>query len=78
MFLGPFKMHEHLTDNPQYELFFDWDESFDDRGLTITKVVETDDGPGAAIYLSMNRVEAKVLRDYLNGVLLYRPRPEGY
>lgn len=73
---GPFTLSKHLTDNPRYELFFDWDESFDDRGLTITKIMETNGEPGTALYMSMDRKEAQVLFDYLYGCLRYRPRPD--
>jgi hypothetical protein len=73
---GPFTLHEHLTDNPEYELFFDWDESFDDRGLTITKIMETNGEPGASFVMGMDRKEAQVLFDYLYGCLNFRPRPQ--
>jgi 3'-phosphoadenosine 5'-phosphosulfate sulfotransferase len=74
-FSGPYTLHKHLTDNPEYDLFFDWDESFGDRGLTITKIFETGDEPGAAIYLSMTREQAEELFQYLYGCINYRPRP---
>ena len=79
MLHGPFRLHERINNqNSNYELFFDWDESFDDRGLTITKVMEVNGEPGAALYMTISRDEANALFDYLYGCLNYRPRPEGH
>ena len=76
---GPFRLHDHFRNEEQgYELFFDWDESFADLGLTITKIIDTEHGPGAALYMTLSRDEARVLHDYLYGCLQYRPRPEGH
>lgn len=74
--IGPFKLHEQIINEERgYELFFDWDESFDDRGLVITKVIENNGNPGSLEVVSLTREEAQVLHDYLWGCLKYRPRP---
>lgn len=73
--IGPFTLHEQINNEERgYELFFDWDESFDDRGLTITQVFESNGEPGAAVCIPMNRAEAQELMKYLYGCLNYRPR----
>lgn len=60
-----------------YEVFFDWDESFDDTGLTITRIDEDGGNPGSATIIKLSRNEAKELCRYLDGCLLYRKRPDG-
>lgn len=73
--IGPFTLHEHLTDNPEYELQFEWDEAFDSRGLKITQIFQDETG-GAAVTIWMNRTEAQQLHKYLFGCVNYRPLPE--
>lgn len=74
-FYGPFKMSEEIVnDEHNYSLYFDWDESFDDRGLTITRIDETNGEPGSCTVIGINRQEAEKLADYLFGVLRYRKR----
>lgn len=75
-FLGPFKLHEHIrNDEEEYELFFDWDESFADRGLVLTKITESNGEPGNVEVLTLSRDECKVLFEYLNGCLKFRKHP---
>lgn len=75
--IGPFALNKELKNEDRgYELFFDFDESFDDLGLVITKVFEHSGNPGGMDMISLTRDEAQVLFDYLWGCLNYRPRPK--
>lgn len=65
---------EHLTDNPEYELFFDWGES-EPFVMEITKVIETNGEPGATVSIGLNKKEAKALFDYLHGYVLHCSKP---